>query len=334
MPSIFSVLVNTVFRSTRAGKAIGSALIRSPLIINNPVYNFFLSKRIASETARLEHTPPELNIEVTNHCNSNCVFCPRDKMSRKAGVMDLSLFKKIIGDAVKFGVKKTTLSFMGEPLLDNSFFEKVSFAKENGLDLTVFSNATLIDEAKAEEIVNSGLDYITISLDAQNEKTFHEIRKGSSFADAKAGVKNLLLKRQELGSTKPVVSLNFIVTNANKAEVNEFEREWSEQVDGINFAFPRNFASAIQLNEDSPHLSQNKVKWPCKQLWTGLFITWDGLVVRCCEDFDAKHVLGDVSKQSLADIWNGMSLKELRKQQLELKKIGICENCGRKTVWW
>ena len=43
--------------------------------------------------------PTVLMIENTNHCNAECVMCPRDTLSRKRGFMDFGLFEKIIREA-------------------------------------------------------------------------------------------------------------------------------------------------------------------------------------------------------------------------------------------
>ena len=36
--------------------------------------------------------PEIVQIESTNICNAKCVFCPRDEMHRRQGVMSLDLF--------------------------------------------------------------------------------------------------------------------------------------------------------------------------------------------------------------------------------------------------
>jgi len=40
--------------------------------------------------------PEIVQIESTNICNAKCVFCPRDEMHRKQGVMAFDLFRKIV----------------------------------------------------------------------------------------------------------------------------------------------------------------------------------------------------------------------------------------------
>jgi len=58
-----------------------------------------------------------LQLELTNKCNANCIFCKRDS---KQGFMDIELFKKLI---LEFPEAKTVMPwFCGEPLLHSQFF--------------------------------------------------------------------------------------------------------------------------------------------------------------------------------------------------------------------
>ena len=41
----------------------------------------------------------------------------------------------------------------------------------------------------------------------------------------------------------------------------------------------------------------------CWRLWHSPVITWDGLVVPCCFDKDAKHRMGDLKNKSFKEIW-------------------------------
>jgi MoaA/NifB/PqqE/SkfB family radical SAM enzyme len=43
-----------------------------------------------------EPEPVRLEIEPTNICNFNCVFCPREYMKRKEGFMSISKFRDFL----------------------------------------------------------------------------------------------------------------------------------------------------------------------------------------------------------------------------------------------
>ncbi|MGE5361952.1 MAG: hypothetical protein ACM3NQ_23295, partial [Bacteroidales bacterium] len=47
--------------------------------------------------------PEIVQIEATNHCNASCVFCPRDEMTRKKGIMDMPLFCSVVDQCAQLG---------------------------------------------------------------------------------------------------------------------------------------------------------------------------------------------------------------------------------------
>jgi sulfatase maturation enzyme AslB (radical SAM superfamily) len=47
---------------------------------------------------RAPRWPDIVQIESTNLCNAKCVFCPRDEMHRRQGVMDFDLFRKVVDE--------------------------------------------------------------------------------------------------------------------------------------------------------------------------------------------------------------------------------------------
>ena len=44
----------------------------------------------------------------------------------------------------------------------------------------------------------------------------------------------------------------------------------------------------------------------------GVAVCWDGRVVPCCRDFDARYVLGDPNHSTLLEVWNGVNMVKLR----------------------
>ena len=69
-------------------------------------------------------------------------------------------------------------------------------------------------------------------------------------------------------------------------------------------------------------------KHPCKTLWHNLVIAWDGRVLPCCFDFDAKSVMGDIRVQTLDEIWNGPAYVKLRQLELQGRNnTPLCANC-------
>lgn len=67
----------------------------------------------------------------------------------------------------------------------------------------------------------------------------------------------------------------------------------------------------------------------CPFLFTTLIISDKGLVHLCCVDWKLQYVLGDLSKESISEIWNGERLKKYQILHLQgnKDKIDICRKC-------
>lgn len=73
----------------------------------------------------------------------------------------------------------------------------------------------------------------------------------------------------------------------------------------------------------------------CWKLWHSSVITWDGKVVPCCFDKDAKYVMGDLNQQSFAEIWNSAAYQAFRHTLFKSRQeIDICRNCSEGTKVW
>ena len=48
--------------------------------------------------------------------------------------------------------------------------------------------------------------------------------------------------------------------------------------------------------------------------WTAMTIAWNGDVLLCCFDYDAKCVVGNVKEQTLIQIWDGDKVKAIREE--------------------
>jgi radical SAM protein with 4Fe4S-binding SPASM domain len=67
----------------------------------------------------------------------------------------------------------------------------------------------------------------------------------------------------------------------------------------------------------------------CNAFWNYITITWDGKVLICCLDWDAKYIVGDVNKNSIEQIWNNKKYRSFRRMVLngKVKDIPLCKRC-------
>ncbi|MDX1512461.1 MAG: GTP 3',8-cyclase MoaA [Gammaproteobacteria bacterium] len=122
----------------------------------------------------------DLRISVTDRCNFRCTYCmPKEIFGADHAFLDrkaLLTFEEISRVSELFvhcGVEKIRLTG-GEPLLRRDIHLLVEMlAKMTGLkDLTLTTNGSVLTPDKAQLLRDSGLNRITVSLDALDDATF------------------------------------------------------------------------------------------------------------------------------------------------------------------
>lgn len=59
-------------------------------------------------------------------------------------------------------------------------------------------------------------------------------------------------------------------------------------------------------------------------------ITWEGDVIPCCFDTEARYKMGNIFEERLEDIWNNEKYQSFRKTILnQQEQMMICKNCPK-----
>ena len=268
---------------------------------------------------RAPHWPDIVQIESTNICNAKCVFCPRDEMHRRQGVMEMPLFEKIVDECVALGITHVRVHNYGEPFLDRQLVEKVRYAKTKGIaEVGMISNGSLITEEIARGMIEAGLDAINISVDASGKETFERTRVNLNYDEVIGNVETLVRLRREMGRKRPKLILSF-VRQDNSADEQAFIAHWGTIADKIHVTDLHNWAGTLNQESD--------VRYPCYRPWLTFTVLWDGRVSLCCADFDGRHILGDLRTSTIAEVWNGEAYRDVRRQHLEHGGPEICRSC-------
>ncbi len=268
---------------------------------------------------RAPRLPEIVQIESTNICNAKCVFCPRDEMHRRQGVMDDALFRRVVDDCAALGIRHVRLHNYGEPFVDRGLVEKIAYTKSRGIpEVGVISNGSLITDEIARGIVTAGLDAINISVDASGKTVFEETRVGLKYDKVIANIERLVRVRAELGSARPRLILSF-VRQSNSEEERSFIEQWRKVADKVHVTDLHNWAGTLNRSADGG--------FPCYRPWLTFTVLWDGRVALCCADFDGKIILGDMRTSSIREIWNSDTYRRVRREHLQDGGPAICRSC-------
>lgn len=160
-----------------------------------------------------------LGLCLTWACNARprCLYCNQQPTARR---MRLEDWKRVITEAAASGSKPYVYMTGGEPLLwgDRLYGPDglIRHAAALGCPANVNTNGFLLTPHAALHLVASGLAKLHISLDSA-DPAVHDRLAGEEgrWAQALAGIENLLIARALLGGTRPIVHLNCVLTRVN-----------------------------------------------------------------------------------------------------------------------
>lgn len=269
--------------------------------------------------------PIQVRVENTNHCNAKCVICPREKLSRPRGYMDMALFRSIVDQCVENDVKEMHLQGFGEPFLDKKIFDRTAYAKKKGIeDTLIVTNASFINEDTARRIIESGLDRIKISFYGTNAAEYESIHRGLSYDEVARNTKRFVQLKKELNSESPRISIKYI---GHPLKFLKFTLQWSGY-GRVSFSRLHNYGRGRKYNRPK---KDKKVRYCPILLEDTMQVLWDGRVVPCCYDFDGYMIIGDLNHESILDIWKGERYRNFRKIHSEhrFRELPICYNCDK-----
>jgi len=285
-----------------------------------------------------------LNIEPTVRCN---LFCPQcltglGLIRRNSDSLSFDLFKQII-DEVSDKLWYVLLYNQGEPFLNDQLIDFIHLAKQKRLYVTTSTNGHFLTDASVvEKLVTSGLDSIFVSLDGTDQSTYERYRVGGDFDRVLSGIKLIVETKKNLKAKTPRIMLQFLVMKHNQHQVTEIKNfkkrlkvdriliktvqiaDWSRADDFLpsikkynRYLDPKNHIDLI-----------NKKNKLCRRLWYSTVVLADGRVVPCCFDKNGRYAFGNLSKQTLLEIWHSDGYRRFRVCSKQNRySIDLCGNC-------
>lgn len=295
--------------------------------------------------------PYALSIEPTTACNLACPECPSGlkQFTRPTGKLDLGFHENMLQNVGK-QVFYINYYFQGEPFLHPDFLALIKQAKTHKIYTATSTNAHFIDQQKAEEIIKSGLDRLIISIDGLTQKSYENYRVQGKLEKVIEASKFLVQAKEKLKSKTPYLIFQFLAVKQNEHEVQDIFKLGNDlKIDEVRIKTAQfyEYKNGNPLMPENEEYSRYKRKSDgtyslkyttgnhCWRMWSSSVLTWDGKVVPCCFDKDAKYVLGSVADANFQDIWKSPQYRNFRKSILGNRNtIDICQNCSEGAKVW
>lgn len=153
-----------------------------------------------------------ISIELTKRCNLECTYCyARSNKSEEKSELKTSDLKRFLKVFKENGGNRVLFTG-GEALLREDFQELVSFAREIGLVVDLFTNGLLIDEKNAKYI-SENINLVNMSLDGPKEHHDKVRQRKGSFDRSVQGL-------QFLNYYHAHYAIQSMITNTNYGEYN------------------------------------------------------------------------------------------------------------------
>ena len=292
--------------------------------------------------------PAKIQIQTIDRCNGACIMCPNSSFTKTAtaNLMDDGLYLQILDELRRAGtVKAVVLMLQNEPLLDRKFRDRVRLARktlDRGVRIVTVTNGAPLTAAMIDDLAASGIDHVTVSIDAIREDTYVKIRRGLNFQRVMG---NALCLIGRMGPRR--VSVKFLRQRENEEEENAFASYWRRHGVKVIFADPTNRAGWLDSYESIKKRrpdSWKKLVYPvlnrmipaCPIPFTSAAVLWDGRVITCCNDWGPRDTLGDLSRQTLKQVWDGEKLNHYR-HLLWTHRAGeslVCAGCSQSDRYW
>ena len=177
-----------------------------------------LLKAGASVLAKPEkawNTPLHLQIEPSTYCNLKCGFCVREKNVFTPIHMPLARFQEVF-DQVR--PMRVTFAGDGEPTLCPDLFGMIRHAHQHSAKSIVTTNGTHLENF-VDEILDSGLSALRISIDAATAKTYMAMRLADFHDKIVGGIRQLQTAKKTRGLSHPDVGFEYVVGRDNIHEM-------------------------------------------------------------------------------------------------------------------
>jgi radical SAM protein with 4Fe4S-binding SPASM domain len=298
--------------------------------------NFFRQRapyyvRMALARLGVVSRPEVVMLELTNACNLKCVMCGTPSAQRKTGLMSWDIYVLALEQAAALGVGSIVLHTTGESLLHRELARMVREAKTRGFKTMLSTNGILLDERRATDLLDAGLDQLRFSIEGANKATYEAVRVGGNHERLVTNMRRLRDLRDSRGSGMGI-AVNSVYMKETAGEVAEFMRVYGPLSDYIEFSHlgnQGNHMPEIVLRSSTKPRSRGSLR-PCSLLWRSIVVSWNGDVTVCCVDLENEMVVGNITRQPLAKIWRSEPYTRYRQQHLQGRQdeLKLCSGCS------
>lgn len=231
------------------------------------------------------------------------------------GQMAPELYQRIIDQLAETKPRRIMPYLMNEPLLDKRLPEFVRYTSERVPDATtlITSNGTHLSPEMGAALIDAGLKRLKVSLQSLDTAVNQKLMGPA--CDSDKIVANVIAFQRLIKEKRSALDLrvSMIVTKHNAGEIDADRRFWKRHGVRLVTSVLENRGGNIgEAGDMNPH-ALTAFRKHCQRPHRDMCVLWTGEVVLCCVDWFRTCILGDLSKQSVTDVWQGQPVCAIRR---------------------
>lgn len=284
----------------------------------------------------LHSHPIYLRVEVCPYCNLRCPGCLLGGLNmsesnpdhRKSGAMKYEVFKDSIKDFIPY-LFRVWLYDEGEPLLNKDIYKILYYLNKNNVGTCVSSNFSFpMSNDNLEELINSGLQHLIISVDGATQESYSQYRIGGNLNLVLSNIQRLQSLLNQKKNKHLKVEIQFLEFDHNKSDREQMCKIAKEL--GVWRLTIIEGCSVDGIDVKQVITKEKKYNKGCYEIWLGTTINSIGELGTCDygEDFGIPNI-GMAKDYRIGKLRNHKSLIQLRKSfgERSIPLHDICQNC-------
>jgi MoaA/NifB/PqqE/SkfB family radical SAM enzyme len=272
-----------------------------------------------------------LSLETCTSCNHRCPFCPVSVDPRDRQVMPTELFESILDQTAAIGGRDLVvfLSNYNEPTVDPLFEERCRALFERKLPVSILTNASHFTPDRAERLTALGrFRYIGINLPTLDPERYHKLHGTKDLARVLANVD--AMRASELSEETAIVVLGE-EDDAHRRDVEAIRKRFGPGGWDVRpFKIRSRPASGTFVPEPPAKKKLRGCELMGSRPFEHLHVTATGKAVLCCQDYYEKLTVGDLTRETVAEILGGDTMARLRRWTYGVEEAPadfLCRRC-------
>jgi len=155
-------------------------------------------------------------IEPTVACNLDCITCFRNAWDQPIGRMTEEIFERIFAGLKELDpIPSVYFGGIGEPLFHQKTIDWIRRIKDLEAKVELITNGTILTEKKSQQLIDTGLDVLWVSLDGATSDSFADVRMGGELPAILDNLKRLFKMRKGGHFPKPEIGVAFVAMKRN-----------------------------------------------------------------------------------------------------------------------